>query len=86
MMARRTSLMVARDILHQSIFGASKTQLVYRCNLNFKLIKTWLSRLIAKGLLEFQFGPPKTWGVTEKGLTFLFAMDKVLSIWDDGAF
>ena len=83
-MQKRTSLMVAYDLLRLGIFGATKTQLVYRGNLNFRLIKKWLSRLISKGLIEFYPGPPKTWGTTEKGVKFLLAMDKVMAIWDDG--
>jgi len=83
-MKKRTSLIVAYDILRLGIFGATKTQLVYRGNLNFRLIKKWLSRLISKGLIEFYPGPPKTWATTERGLKFLLAMDKVMAIWDDG--
>ena len=83
MMGRRTSLMVAYDILQVARGGSSKTPLVYRCNLNFKLIKTWLSRLIAKGLLE-PSSTSRTWTTTTKGLSFILAMDAVISIWDYG--
>lgn len=82
-MNRRTNLMVAHDILIEAIEGSNKTNLVYRCNLNFKIIRKWLSRLIAKGLLEFQPTPSKTWKTTEKGLKFIESMNRVLPIWDD---
>jgi len=83
-MQKRTSLMVAYDILQVATGGATKTQLVYRGNLNFRLIKTWLSRLISKDLIEFCPGEPKMWMTTAKGLRFMLAMDRVTSIWDDG--
>jgi len=81
---RRTSLMVAYDILLIAIGGSSKTNLVYKCNLNFNIIKKWLSRLISKGLLEFQAGPPKIWVTTPRGIRFMSAMEKTKSIWDEG--
>jgi len=84
MMQKRTSLMVAYDILCIGEGGATKTHLVYRGNLNFRLIKKWLSRLIKKGLIEFHPGTPKTWHTTDRGLRFMLAMDKVYGIWDDG--
>lgn len=84
-MQKRTSLMVARDILVVATGGSTKTPLVYRCNLNFALIKTWLSRLIAKGLIELVPGTPtRTWSTTPKGQRFVLAMDAVISLWDGG--
>ncbi|EMR73165.1 hypothetical protein MCGE09_00002, partial [Thaumarchaeota archaeon SCGC AB-539-E09] len=32
--------------------GAKKTQIVYQANLNFKIVKKYLNRLIDKGLLD----------------------------------
>lgn len=80
-MQKRTSLMVARDILLVARGGSAKTPLVYKCNLNFALIKTWLSRLIAKGLIE-PSPTAKTWTTTTRGIQFILAMDEVISIWD----
>jgi len=85
-MQRRTSLIVARDILVVATGGSTITPLVYRCNLNFKLIKTWLTRLIAKGLLKRVPGSTSNiWATTPKGQRFILAMDAVLSVWDLGA-
>lgn len=83
MMGRRTSLMVAYDILQEARGGSNKTNLVYRCNLNFKIIKTWLSRLSDRGLLDSS-PTSRTWTTTTKGLHFILAMDGVKSIWDYG--
>lgn len=83
-MRNRTSLMVAKDILVVAIGGSNKTRLVYRSNLNFKLIKTWLSRLIAKGLIESS-STSRTWTTTQRGVEFILAMDEVMAIWAGGA-
>jgi len=83
-MNKRTSLMVAYDILQVAMDGSAKTPMVYKCNLNFRLIKKWLAKLIAKGLMEFSETPSKTWTTTTKGLRFMLAMDRVLEEWDNG--
>ena len=83
-MSRRTSLMIAYDILLVATGGSSKTNLVYKCNLNFRIIKKWLARLMSKGLLEFTPIPTNTWTTTLKGVRFMSAMEKTISIWDDG--
>lgn len=82
-MNKRTTLIMAYDILNEASIESSKTNLVYRCNLNFKIVKTWLSKLIAKGLLELHNEPSKTWKTTEKGSRFIEAMERVLWIWED---
>ena len=82
-MNKRSSLIMAHDILIEASMGSSKTNLVYRCNLNFRIVKTWLSRLIAKGLIEFYAGPSNKWKTTEKGSRFIEAMERVLWIWED---
>lgn len=82
-MNKRTSLMVAYDILQVARDGSTKTPLVYKCNLNFHLIKKWLAKLIAKGLMDFSETPTKTWITTAKGLRFMLAMEKVLEEWGD---
>ena len=84
MMERRSSLMIARDILEVATGGSTVTPLVYKCNLNFKLIKTWLSNLIDRGLIEFIPGKSKTWRTTRRGLDFLLAMDEVMPLWNSG--
>ncbi len=80
MIERRTSLMVAYDILQEARGGSNKTNLVYRCNLNFNIIKTWLSRLEAKGMLEHS-EESRTWATTSRGGAFLLAMDVVKGVW-----
>lgn len=84
-MEKRTSLMVALDILNETREPLRKTQIVYRSNLNFNILKRWISLLINKGLFEVCNDPPRTWRTTEKGLKFIDAMEKVLGFWENEA-
>ena len=79
---KRGSYMIARDILGVARGGSGITRLVYQTNLNFKVIKTHLSKLIERGLLECIEGHRKTWITTDKGLSFILAMEGVKSLWD----
>ncbi len=65
---RRNNLDISADILEVARGGAKKTHLVYRANLNFKLVNEYLDRLEEKGLIEPSSGMFYT---TEKGARFL---------------
>ena len=84
-MERRTTLMVASDILTETKEPIGKTKIVYRCNLNFNIIKRWIPTLINKGLLEEFDNPPTKWRTTEKGSSFLYFMEKVVCLWKNGS-
>jgi len=49
---RRNDLDICADILQVARAGAKKTHIVYQANLNFKIVKGYLQRLIANGMLE----------------------------------
>jgi len=49
---RRNDLDICADILQVARAGAKKTHIVYQANLNFKILKGYLQRLIANGMLE----------------------------------
>ncbi|MBW1822462.1 MAG: transcriptional regulator [Deltaproteobacteria bacterium] len=49
---RRNDLDICADILQVARTGAKKTQIVYQANLNFKIVKGYLQRLIANGMLD----------------------------------
>ena len=49
---RRDSKDIEADILRIAETGARKTQIVYQANLNFKIVKRYLKRLIEQGYLE----------------------------------
>jgi len=67
---RRNDLDICADILKVSKTGAKKTHIVYRANLNFKIVKKYLSRLIENDFLNH--GPDSgIYVTTGKGSEFL---------------
>jgi predicted transcriptional regulator len=50
---KRSFLDIMADILNVAQKGASKTRLVYGCNLNFTIIKDYIDALLELGLLKY---------------------------------
>jgi len=48
----RDSLVIIRDILQVAARRASKTEIVYRSNINFVAAERYISRLLLRGMLE----------------------------------
>ena len=48
----RDSLVIIRDILAVAARKASKTEIVYRSNINFVAAEKYLSKLLLRGMLE----------------------------------
>jgi len=69
-MKRRNNVDIMADILRVARGGAKKTWIVYRANLNFKIVKEYLSDLKEHGLLVEVSGST-LFRTTEKGLEFL---------------
>ena len=67
---RRNDLDICADILKVAQTGAKKTQIVYQANLNFKIVKKYLDRLIDNGLLDPQ-DESKFYLTTPRGYDFL---------------
>ena len=65
---RRNDLDICADLLNVARDGAIKTQLVYKANLNFKIIKKYITRLSEYGFLESERGQYIT---TDKGKRFI---------------
>ena len=65
---------IMADILRVARGGAKKTWIVYKANLNFKIVRDYLAELKGKGLLSSQedIGFYRT---TERGLEFLEQYD-----------
>lgn len=65
---------IMADILRVARGGAKKTWIVYKANLNFKIVRDYLAELKRKGLLSSQedIGFYRT---TERGLEFLEQYD-----------
>ena len=66
-MMRRNNLDIYADIVKVTNGGAKKTQIVYKCNLNFKIIKKYLAILIEKEFVEHK---GKLYFSTAKGKAF----------------
>jgi predicted transcriptional regulator len=64
----RNDLDICARILEVSRMGARKTQIVYQSNLNFRMVKKYLKRLIEGGLLQ---AGDRFYITTAKGLRFL---------------
>ncbi len=65
---RRNDIDICADILKVARSGAKKTHLVYKANLNFEIVKKYLSRLSENRLIVSENGHYIT---TEEGMKFL---------------
>jgi predicted transcriptional regulator len=73
---KRNNLDICADILRVSRGGAKKTHLVYKANLNFNIVKKYISGLTESGLLEKN---GERFYVTEEGRLFIDRYDKLSS-------
>ncbi len=51
-MTRRDRLEIVKDILELCLTPCKKTRIVYQCNLNFKIVKRYLSWCFTHGWLK----------------------------------
>ncbi len=65
---RRTCLEISIDILRVARDGAKKSHIVYRANLNFKVVKRYLKLLQHTGLLTLT---DRFYRTTEKGAEYI---------------
>lgn len=66
---RRGGLDICADILEVARIGAKKTHIVYKANLNFRIVERYLRWLMGRGLLERRGG--RIYMTTAEGLKFL---------------
>jgi len=69
---RRNNLEIEADILDLSQTGTIKTHLVYGANLNFDIVKKYLSDMISRGLLRLE---GRHYYATEKGIEYMHLID-----------
>lgn len=67
-MKRRNEIDICADVLRIAKGGAKKTRIVYAGNLNFKIVKRYLSRLMEPGLLVLR---DEIYCTTDMGVRFL---------------
>ena len=73
---RRNDYDIMADLLRVATGGAKKTQLVYRANLNFNIIKRYLKRLIDGGLIKVS---GRMYYSTDEATQFLKKYDLLLT-------
>jgi predicted transcriptional regulator len=73
---KRNNLDICADILRVSRGGAKKTHLVYKANLNFNIVKKYISGLTESGLLEKN---GERFYVTDEGKLFIDRYNKLSS-------
>ena len=78
-MKRRNEIDIYADVLRIAKDGVLKTRIVYGANLNFKIIKRYLSRLMERDLLVSH---DKIYRTTESGLKFLEEYGNLTSMLD----
>lgn len=76
---KRSKVEIIADILKSANGrGATKTQIVYRANLNFKLATGYIEYLLKKGyLVESTDGNHKIYKITERGVAFLRSISTI---------
>lgn len=77
MASKRDRLEIVQGILQRGISGASKTNIVYRVNLNFTMVTPYLDLLVSKGLMEAIPGPTRKYKTTDKGIKLLSDLKKI---------
>ncbi len=80
-MYRRGKIEITKDILELCITSVNKTTIVYRCNLNFLIVKKYLERCFNNGwLVENKIGKGNLYTTTELGKEAIDTFNQSLSL------
>jgi predicted transcriptional regulator len=71
----RTKLEIVTDILRTAAYGTRKTHIMYKCNLSYKLLKHYLSRMLKVNLISLA-EEDIYYITTEQGRLFLEEYEK----------
>ena len=71
MTKKRSEMEMAADILQVAKNGAKKSHIVYKANLNFKIMNEYLNHLITSGLITGPEGKNRIFRTTDKGIDYL---------------
>jgi len=69
---------ICADILHVARKGAKKTHIVYKANLNFKIVKKYINRLIKTGMLS-SANDSSLYVTTGQGIKFLVKYNELVT-------
>jgi predicted transcriptional regulator len=70
---------ILADILSQSLYGAKKTHILFKCNLSHRQLTKYLNDLLAKQMIEQE---AVFWRTTDKGLDFLHHCQKAITMYE----
>ncbi len=77
---RRTKYHIHYDILNLCKVPSRKTAIVYKCNLNFSIVKKYMIFLRDKGFLDLLLHRKRLeYATTEKGLEYINTLAPILS-------
>jgi len=80
----RDSLVIIRDILQVAARKASKTEIVYRSNINFVAAEKYISRLLLRGMLETVADDGKSkFQTTQLGMEALTKLTEVQRLFEE---
>lgn len=80
----RDSLVIIRDILQVAVRRASKTEIVYRSNINFVAAERYISRLLLRGMLESVVEDGKSrFQTTQRGMDALSKLCEVQKLFEE---
>lgn len=77
---KRDTIKLIVDILEITLNEATKTDIVYKANLNFKQVQKFLDFLIKKGLIYVSSNKRKRYRTTEKGKEFIRRYRKIVEL------
>ncbi len=78
-MGRRHKLDIMADLLRLSKNGSKKTRLVYLANINFNMLKKYVTLLESKG---FIYNSDDLIYTSREGFSFLRQYDELMMAWD----
>ncbi len=78
-MGRRHKLDIMADLLRLSKNGSRKTRLVYLANINFNMLKKYVTLLESKG---FIYNSDELIYTSREGFDFLRQYDELMMAWD----
>jgi predicted transcriptional regulator len=76
---KRSRQEIIAKVLDICTDGAIKTEIVYRANLNFRTVNTYIDLLNKKGLIEVSLGPSTIYETTPKGIDLMESIKQVNS-------
>ena len=82
---KRGRLEIARDILEVAKTGAKPTELVYKANLNFNVLKKYLPEMELAGLITVEEVPgarTRLYTTTGWGHEFMRLLDRTLAMYE----